>query len=100
MNISLENVDKVNALLTIKLEKTDYEEKVNTALKDFRKKANIPGFRPGQVPMGLLKKRFGSEVLAEQINKILSEEVYKYIREKKINILDISFLHRLVDLHL
>ena len=83
MNISLENVDKVNALLTIKLEKTDYEEKVNTALKDFRKKANIPGFRPGQVPMGLLKKRFGSEVLAEQINKILSEEVYKYIREKK-----------------
>ncbi|MBQ6050772.1 MAG: trigger factor [Bacteroidaceae bacterium] len=87
MNISLENVDKVNALLTIKLEKTDYEEKVNTALKDFRKKANIPGFRPGQVPMGLLKKRFGSEVLAEQINKILSEEVYKYIREQKINIL-------------
>jgi len=87
MNISLENVDKVNALLTIKLEKTDYEEKVNAALKDLRKKANIPGFRPGQVPMGLLKKRFGTEVLAEQINKILGEEVYKYIREQKINIL-------------
>lgn len=87
MNISFENVDKVNALLTLKVEKADYEEKVAKALKDFRKKANLPGFRPGQVPMGLLKKRFGTEILAEEINKLLSQELYKYIREKKINIL-------------
>ena len=58
MNISFENVDKVSALLTMKIEKSDYAEKVEKALKDFRKKANLPGFRPGQVPMGLLKKRF------------------------------------------
>lgn len=87
MNISFENVDKVNALLTIKLEKADYEEKVNAALKDFRKKANMPGFRPGQVPMSLLKKRFGVEITAEQVNKILGQEIYKYIREQKINML-------------
>ena len=87
MNISFENVDKVSALLTLKVEKADYEEKVEKALKDFRKKANLPGFRPGQVPMGLLKKRFGTEILAEEINKIISQELYKYIREQKVNIL-------------
>ena len=87
MNISFENVDKVSALLTMKIEKSDYEEKVEKALKDFRKKANLPGFRPGQVPMGLLKKRFGTEILADEINKILSQELYKYIREQKVNIL-------------
>ena len=87
MNISFENVDKVNALLTIKLEKADYEEKVTAALKDFKKKANMPGFRPGQVPMGLLKKRFGTEITAEEVNKILGHEIYKYIREQKIHIL-------------
>lgn len=87
MNISFENVDKVNALLTITLEKADYEEKVNAALKDFRKKASLPGFRPGQVPASLLKKRFGTEIMAEQVNKILGEELYKYIRENKVNIL-------------
>jgi hypothetical protein len=81
MKISFENVDKVNALLTITLEKADYEAKVAAALKDFRKKANIPGFRPGQVPMPLLKKRFGAEVTAEETNKILAHEIYKYIRE-------------------
>lgn len=87
MNISFENVDKVNALLTIKLEKADYEEKVTAALKDFRKKANMPGFRPGQVPMGLLKKRFGTEITAEEVNKILGHEIYKYIHEQNIKIL-------------
>lgn len=87
MKISFENVDKVNALLTITLEKADYEAKVAAALKDFRKKANIPGFRPGQVPMPLLKKRFGAEVTAEETNKILAHEIYKYIRENNINIL-------------
>ncbi len=87
MNVSFEKVDKVNALLTIQIEKADYESKVAAALKDFRKKASLPGFRPGMVPTSLLKKRFGTEILAEQVNKILGEEVYKYIREQKINIL-------------
>ena len=87
MNISFENVDKVNALLTITLGKEDYEAKVAAALKDMRKKANLPGFRPGQVPVALLKKRFGIEVMADEINKMLGQEIYKYIREQKINIL-------------
>lgn len=87
MNISFEKVDKVSALLTVTVEKADYEEKVAVALKEFRKKATLPGFRPGQVPASLLKKRFGTEILAEQVNKILGEELYKYIREQKVNIL-------------
>ena len=63
MNISLQNVDKVSALLTLKLEKADYQEKVEKTLKTYRQKANIPGFRPGMVPMGLIKKQFGKAVL-------------------------------------
>ncbi len=87
MNISFEKVDKVSALLTIKLEKADYEEKVTAALKDFRKKANLPGFRQGQAPMSLLRKRFGTEILAEEVNKMLGRETYNYLREQKINTL-------------
>lgn len=87
MNILFENVDKVSALLTIQMEKADYEEKVNASLKNFRKKANMPGFRPGQVPMGLLKKRFGKEVLAEEVNKLLGEKLYGYIKDNNINML-------------
>lgn len=87
MNISLENIDKVSAVLTLKMEKSDYEEKVSASLKDFRKKANMPGFRPGQVPMGLLKKRFGKEVKAEEVNKLLGEKLYAYIKENNINML-------------
>lgn len=87
MNILFENVDKVSALLTIQMEKADYEEKVNAALKDFRKKANMPGFRPGQVPVGVLKKRFGKEVTAEEVNKLLGEKLYGYIKDNNINML-------------
>ena len=87
MNITFENVDKVSALLTVNIEKADYEEKVKKSLKDFSKKASLPGFRPGKVPASLIQKRFGTEIKAEEINKILSEEVNKYIRENKVNML-------------
>ena len=87
MKISFENVDKVSALLTLNIEKADYEDKVKTALKDFSKKASLPGFRPGKVPASLLQKRFGTEIKAEEINKLLSEEINKYIRENKVNML-------------
>ena len=87
MNISFENVDKVSALLTVSIEKTDYEEKVKKALKDYSHKASLPGFRQGKVPTSLLQKRFGTEIKAEEINKILSNEVNKYIRENKVNML-------------
>lgn len=87
MNVSLQNIDKVSALLTVKLEKADYQERVDKALKHFRQKAQMPGFRPGMVPMGLVKKMYGKSVLAEEVNKLLSETVYKYIQDNKVNIL-------------
>ncbi len=87
MNISFENVDKVSALLTVSIEKSDYEEKVKKALKDYSHKASLPGFRQGKVPTSLLQKRFGTEIKAEEINKILGDEVNKYIRENKVNML-------------
>lgn len=87
MNISLENIDKVSALLTIKMEKADYADKVEKSLKDYRKKANIPGFRPGQAPLSLLKKRFGREVAAEEVNKLLGEKMYAYIKDNNLNVL-------------
>lgn len=87
MNISLENIDKVSAVLTIKMEKADYAERVEKALKDYRRKASLPGFRPGQVPMALLKKRFGKEITAEEVNKLLGEKLYAYIKDNKLNIL-------------
>ncbi len=87
MNITKENIDELNATLKIKLEQEDYEEKVNKVLKDYRKKAKIDGFRPGNVPMGLVKKMYGKSVLAEEINKILSESITKHIINEKLNIL-------------
>lgn len=87
MNISLQNVDKVSALLTVQMEKADYQEKVEKTLKTYRQKANIPGFRKGMVPMSLVKKQFGKSVLAEEIDKLLQEKVYEYLRENKVNML-------------
>ena len=87
MNVSLQNIDKVSALLTVKLEKADYQEKVDKSLKNFRQKAQIPGFRKGMVPMSLVKKMYGKSVLAEEVNKLLSDSVYKYIQDNKVNIL-------------
>ncbi|AVM53281.1 trigger factor [Bacteroides zoogleoformans] len=87
MNVSLQNIDKVSALLTVKLEKADYQEKVDKSLKNFRQKAQIPGFRKGMVPMSLVKKMYGKSVLAEEVNKMLSETVYKYIQDNKVDIL-------------
>lgn len=87
MNIVRKDIDSSNATITISIEKADYSEKVEKTLRDYRKKANIPGFRPGMVPLGLLKKMYGKSILAEEINKILSDELYKYIQDNKINML-------------
>ena len=87
MNVSLQNIDKVSALLTVKLEKADYQEKVDKSLKNFRQKAQVPGFRKGMVPMSLVKKMYGKSVLADEVNKLLSETVYKYIQDNEVNIL-------------
>jgi len=87
MNIVKKDIDQNNATLTLSIVKSDYAEKVEKMLRDYRKKANIPGFRPGMVPVGLIKKMYGKAVTAEEINKIVSEELYAYIRENKINML-------------
>ena len=87
MNVTVENVDKVSALLTVKIEKADYQERVEKALKSFRKNAQMPGFRKGMVPASLVKKMYGKSALAEEVNKLLGESVYKYIEENKLNIL-------------
>ena len=87
MNISLQNVDNVSAVLTVQIEKADYQEKVEKALKTLRQRVNMPGFRKGMVPMGLIKKQYGTSVLLEEVDKLLQEKVGEYIRENKVNML-------------
>ncbi len=76
MNVSLQNIDKVSALLTVKLEKADYQEKVDKSLKSFRQKAQIPGFRKGMVPMSLVKKMYGKSVIAEEVKTRHFQKLY------------------------
>jgi len=87
MNISRENKDELNAVLKVKVEKTDYENKVEEALKDHRKKVTMHGFRPGKVPLGLVKKLYGKAVLVEEVNKLISDSLSKYIYDEKLKIL-------------
>ncbi len=87
MNIQFEAPDKVNGLMTITLEKADYQPEVEKTLKDYRKRAQIPGFRPGQAPMGMIKRQFGTSVKVDAVNKMLGEKLYEYVRENKIQML-------------
>jgi len=87
MNIVRKDLDQNNAVVTLRIEKADYTEKVDKKLRETRKKANIPGFRPGMVPAGLIKKMYGKAMLAEEINKLVSDNLYNYIRENNVNIL-------------
>lgn len=87
MKISFENSDKVNGLLTLTVEEADYKENVEKTLKDYRKKANIPGFRQGMAPMGMIKRQFGTSVKVDEINKVLGEQMYKYIQDNNIQML-------------
>lgn len=87
MNIVRENIDELNAVVKIKLGPEDYESKVQSRLQDLRKKARIPGFRPGHVPIGMIKKMAGTGTLIEEINKILSNSINEYIHDNQLNIL-------------
>lgn len=87
MNISFENPDKVNGLLTITVEEADFKDTVEKTLKDYRKKANVPGFRPGMVPMGLIKRQFGASVRYDAVNKFVGEQLFKYVKENNIQML-------------
>lgn len=87
MNITKENIDNVNAVINIEIEKADYEKQVADVLKEYRQKASIPGFRPGKAPAGLIKKKFGTAVLVEEVNKLLSQNLSKYLVDEKLPIL-------------
>jgi trigger factor len=87
MNITKENVDNVNAVIKVLIEKPDYEKTVEETLKEYRQKAFFPGFRPGKTPASLVKKRFGKAVLVEEVNKMLSQNLTKYIIDEKLNLL-------------
>ena len=87
MNITRENIDAVNAILKVAIEKADYEKTVADQLKEYRQKAVIPGFRPGKVPYGLIKRKYRIPVLVEEVNKLLSQKLSKYLVDEKLNIL-------------
>ena len=87
MNVSLMNNDAVSGIVKLKIEKQDYEEQVEKNLRNYRRKANMPGFRAGMVPIGLIKKMYGKHVLAEEVNKLVSEHLIKFIQENDIQIL-------------
>ena len=87
MEITLKNQDATSARLVVNIQEADYSALVEKQLKNFRQKANIPGFRPGMVPMGLIKKQYGVAVKAEEINKLLQTKIFEYIRENKVDML-------------
>ena len=87
MKITFDCPDKINGVLTMTVEPADYQEKVEKTLKDYRKKAQVPGFRPGMVPMGMIKKQYGTAVKVDEVNRLLGEKLYEYVRENKIQML-------------
>ncbi|WP_291857649.1 trigger factor [Marinilabilia sp.] len=87
MNIEKEQIDDLNAVVHLTIEKDDYEPRVENVLKDYRKKVNMPGFRPGKVPASLVKKMYGKAVLVDEINKLVSENLSSYITDNKLDIL-------------
>ena len=87
MNITKESIDELNARVTIKLDPADYQPQVEKTLKEHAKKANMPGFRPGKVPVGVVKKMYGPSILVDEVNKMLGNKLYEYIENEKLEIL-------------
>ena len=87
MNITRENIDELNAVVKVNIAKEDYSDKVDNILQDYRKTANIPGFRKGHVPMGMVKKQYGKSVLVDEVNKMLQDALNKYLTEEKLDVL-------------
>lgn len=87
MNVVREDIDALNAVLRVEIQPEDYQTKVNETLKNYRKKVNMPGFRPGMVPMGLIQKQYGSSVLAEELNRVVNASLQSYLSENKVEIL-------------
>ncbi|MBX2829444.1 MAG: trigger factor [Flavobacteriaceae bacterium] len=87
MNITKKDIDSLNAVITVEISKEDYSEKVDTVLNNYRKNASIPGFRKGHIPMGMVRKQYGKAVLVEEVNKLLQENLHKYLTEEKLDVL-------------
>ncbi|GAB5401596.1 MAG: trigger factor [Aureisphaera sp.] len=87
MNITKTDIDNLNAVVTVEISKDDYAKKVDDVLNNYRKSANIPGFRKGHVPMGMVRKQYGKAVLVEEVNKLLQENLHKYLTEEKLDVL-------------
>jgi trigger factor len=87
MNITRENIDALNAVVKVDIAKEDYSDKVEKILSDYRKSANIPGFRKGHVPMGMVKKQYGKAVLVDEVNKLIQDALGKYLVEEKLDVL-------------
>tara|TARA_R110001583_G_scaffold86860_1_gene226690 strand:+ start:20761 stop:22083 length:1323 start_codon:yes stop_codon:yes gene_type:complete len=87
MNITKENIDALNAVVKVEILAADYQDKVATILQDYRKKADIPGFRKGLVPMGMVKKQYGKSIMIDEVNKLLQESLNNYLTEEKLDIL-------------
>jgi trigger factor len=94
MNITQENTDKLNAILRLKVEQSDYAERVDTVLKDYRRQARVDGFRPGKVPMGIIKKLYYTPVVVDEVNKLVSESIFNYLKENDVKILGEPLPHR------
>jgi trigger factor len=87
MNITKEKVDDLNAIIKVEIAQADYQENVDKIMRNHRKNANIPGFRKGHVPMGMIKKQVGISVIVEEINKVLSKSLHDFINAEKLNLL-------------
>lgn len=87
MNVSRKDIDAVSSIVKVEIVKADYAEQVEKSLRNFRRKANVPGFRKGMVPMGMVQKMYGKQALVDEVNKLVSEELFKYIRKEELNVL-------------
>ncbi len=100
MNISLENTDKLNAILNVKVVQKDYEERVDQVLRDYRRKVRVDGFRPGMVPMGMIKKMYYTPVLVDEVNKVVSESIFDYLKDNHVHILGEPLPHKKEEQHI
>ena len=87
MNISKESIDALNAVITLVIDKKDYQPKVDEALNNYRKNAVIPGFRKGHVPMGMVKKQYGRAIQVDEVNKLISQQLNEYITQENLDLL-------------
>ncbi|QXP64191.1 trigger factor [Polaribacter sp. HaHaR_3_91] len=87
MNITKESIDALNAVVKVDIVAEDYQAKVSSLLTDYRKKADVPGFRKGHVPMGMIKKQYGKSIMIDEVNKLLQESLNKFIAEEKLEML-------------